>query len=248
MATKRSNIDRAILRAAENRHVEAVSILLDFASRNGIEALKVIDRDTVKATLENRDAALFEVLATAEPSVATYPDFHPLHHPIDWALKKSDVELLKVVIRHGGASSRKRSHAFRLQDAAKRNMTLVKLMIEAGYATKGSGALHSAAQAGHLDIICFLVEEQGADVNERLPADKVARYEQALYMSWTPLHWAASWDGEEAMRLLESYGADVDAVDVEGRTPAQLAQEWKDGKSYTKGLIRRPLRLNPAAS
>jgi ankyrin repeat protein len=44
--------------------------------------------------------------------------------------------------------------------------------------------------------------------------------------SWTPLHWAASWNRKEVAELLLAKGADVNAKtkDDRGSTPLNLAQ------------------------
>lgn len=235
LATPRSNLDRAILRAAENGHVEAVSVLLEFASQHSIKPLSVIDRDTVKATIENRHAAVFDVLATAEPEIATHPDIHPQMEPLDWAMKLSDIELVRVILRHGGGARRWHASIYtsRLSTAARKDKIFLELLLQEGHSVKNSGALHAAASAGKVENIRLLVEEHGADVNEPLPK---ASWERGgcYFVDWTPLHFAANLGREDAMKLLESYGANVDAVDTKGRTPSQLAQEWKDSE---------PLRL-----
>lgn len=43
--------------------------------------------------------------------------------------------------------------------------------------------MQAAAQSGKLDIIRFLIEDHGADVNERLPKEKVMYAEEDLYSS-----------------------------------------------------------------
>jgi ankyrin repeat protein len=105
---------------------------------------------------------------------------------------------------------------------------MTELLIQHGYAVKGSGALQMAAERGALDTIRLLVEEHGADVNERLPAEALPRVDNALFASWTPMHFAARWGREEAMKLLESYGARTDVLDVNGRTPSRLLEERKE--------------------
>nr|POE54259.1 isoform 4 of ankyrin-2 [Quercus suber] len=242
------NVDRAILRAAESGQIEAVSILLDFASRNGLKPLSVIDRDTVKVALQKGDVALFDVLATADSIVAIHNDIHPTERPLDWAIRTSNIELVKVILRHGGGQIplTGRSHPIsyalrggsRLCNAAKKSKTMTELLIQHGYAVQGSGALQAAASSGKLDTIRLLVDEHGADVNERLPAESLPAIDKPLYASWTPLHFAASRARGEAMELLESYGANADALDLKGRTASQLAQEWKEGRSFTKTIVR----------
>lgn len=243
------NLDQAIQRAVENSHAEAFLILFDFASRHSLQPSAVITRDTVKMALKNRDAGMFDVLATADPKIATRTDTFGM--PIDMAINTPphSIELIEVILKHGGGrpfSNPKAGNPLisygvrggsRLCEAAKKTKALTELLVHHGYPVKGSGALQGAAQSGKLDIVRFLVEA-GADVNELLDAKTLPRVDNALYASWTPLHFAASHAREEAMQLLESYGARTDVLDVEGRTPLQLMQNWKDGKSYSKVVVR----------
>lgn len=231
LAMKRLNLDQAILRAAENGHATTVSTLLDFATRNGIKPLSVIDRETIKKTIENGHAAVFEVLAVADPTVALFDDFQG-KRPLDLAIASRKIEVARVILEHGGGrqfpnlrhtSSYPKS---RLSQAARLSeKTMTELLIQHGYTVQGSGALQMAADCGSVDTIRFLVEEHGADVNEILPAETLPRFDNALLASWTPMHFAARWGREEAMRLLESYGAKTDVLDLNGKTPSRLLEE-----------------------
>ncbi|OSS46580.1 hypothetical protein B5807_08346 [Epicoccum nigrum] len=236
LAMKRSNLGIAILQAAENGHAAAVTALLDFASRNDIKASSVIDRKTVHKTITNGHVAVLEVLAAAAPKVALHDDLHG-NRPLDFAIKAGRVEIARVILQRcacrelsipGYGSSYGVS---RLCKAARsRKTTMIELLIQHGYVVKGSGALQMAAECGALDTIRLLVERHGADVNERLPAETVQRVNNALFASWTPLHFAARWGREEAIELLKSYGASEDILDCNGKTPSQLLDERK-GKS-----------------
>ena len=84
-----------------------------------------------------------------------------------------------------------------------------------------------AAERDALDTICFLVEEHRGNVNERLSEETLPRLNNALLASWTPMHFAARWGREEAMKLLESYGAKTEVLNVNGRTPLRLLEERK---------------------
>ena len=234
LAMKRSNLHQAILRAAENGHATAVSTLLDFASRHGVKPSSVIDRITIKRTIETGHAAVFEVLVSADPTVATHDDFQG-RLPLDLAIASGEIEVARLILQHGGGRELPKprhkptypnSRLCKAVRSTKGAMT--ELLIQHGYAVQGLGALHMAADRGALDTIRLLVEGHGADVNERLPAESLPRVDNALFASWTPMHFAARWRQEEAMKLLESYGAKTDALDVNGRTPWQLLQERKE--------------------
>jgi hypothetical protein len=234
LAMKRSNLYQAILRAAENGHVTAVSTLLDFASRNGVKPSSVIDRVTIKRTIETGHAVVFEVLAMADPTVATHNDFQG-RLPLDLAIASHEIEVARVILQHGGGrelpkpgygSTYPNSRLCKAARSTEKFMT--ELLIQHGYTVKGSGALQMAADRGALDTIRLLVDEHGADVNERLPAETLPRVNNALFASWTPMHFAANWRQEGAMKLLESYRAKTDALDVNGRTPSRLLEERKE--------------------
>lgn len=258
-ARKISNIKRAIYLAAEQGHVEIISTLLEFASRKNLPFAEILDREVVKAVLVLQNghaaAAILDLLATkVDPSVVSHNDIHPTLRPIDFAIKSSNEELVKVILRHGGGGRAEEGNAggsgrgisprwsysslpyksasSRLCEAARRSPQITKLLIEEGnYAVPGSGALQAAARSGSLETIRLLVEEYQADVNGVLSADTlhVARQDVALYASWTPMHFAASLGKEEAMRLLEGYGAKGgDVRDVNGKTPWQVLAEWRE--------------------
>jgi ankyrin repeat protein len=234
LAMKRSNVYQATLRAAENGHATAVSTLLDFASQNGVKLSSAIDRVTIKKTVENGHADVFEVLAKASPNVAIF-DIIQGQRPLDFAIASNDIELANVILQHGGGreipsprptSSYRNSRLCRAVTST--GTAMIELLLQNGYAVKASGALQMAAERGAVDIIRLLVEKHEADVNEQLPAETLPRADNALFASFTPMHFAARLGREEAMKLLESYGAKPDVLDVKGRTPSQLLEERKE--------------------
>lgn len=233
-ATPMLNLAYATSQAAENGHVESVSTLLVFASQHEVKPSAVIQRDAIKMSINNGHVAVFEVLAKAEPSITTF-DIIQGRRPLDFAIASNNAELAKVILEHGGGrefprGGRKSSYQNgRLCQAAKfRGKAMTELMIKHGYTVKESGALQMAAARGNLDTVRMLVEEHEADVNEQLPSATLPRVDNALYASWTPMHFAAKSRSEEAMKLLEGYGAKTDVVDVNGKTPAQLLEEEKE--------------------
>ena len=83
-------------------------------------------------------------------------------------------------------------------------------------ADNGSTPLHDAALFGHVDVLCVLVEELGADVSPR-------KNDQC-----TPLHLAASNGHTDAVRVLvRKLGADVGTADALRDTP--LHDAARDG-------------------
>jgi ankyrin repeat protein len=230
LAMKKMNLDRAILPAAINGHAEVVAALLEFASKHDVKPSDVIDREAIRSTVQNDHVAVFEALVAADRNVATF-DIHHEQRPLDLALSRGSPEMVAAILKAGGGRefhikgqpvpSYSGSRMCKSSNKAK-----VELLIQDGYAVKGSGALQMAAERGALETITYLVE-QGADVNEILPAETLPRRENAMFASWTPMHYAAKWRKEDAMKLLESYGAKTDVVDVNGKTPAQLLEERK---------------------
>jgi ankyrin repeat protein len=71
-----------------------------------------------------------------------------------------------------------------------------------GFEIPGSGALHSAAELGALDVMRVLLQH-GADLNELLGKPCILRREDgALLASGTPMHFAAAGGQDEAMGML----------------------------------------------
>lgn len=234
LARKILNVAQAIFAAAENGHGITVSTLIEFASRNGFKPSDVILRETIKKTVANGHAAVFEVLVTAEPTVAIFDLAHG-RLPLDLAIAAGRIEVARVTLQHGGGrhipsirftSSYPNSRLSRAARSGLKDMT--ELLIQHGFVVKGSGALQVAAERNALDIIRFLVEEHGADVNERLPAETLPRVDNTMLASWTPMHFAARCGKEEAMKLLENFGAKTHVLDVNGRTPLRLLEEREE--------------------
>lgn len=68
-AMEMSNLERAVIKAAENGHAAAVSMLLSFASQQSLEPSSVITRWALDRTINNGHAAVFEALASADPEI-----------------------------------------------------------------------------------------------------------------------------------------------------------------------------------
>ncbi len=90
---------------------------------------------------------------------------------------------------------------------------LVKCLITCGAHVKIPGPLHSAAAAGHTEVVKLLIKEK-ANVHARKNG-------------YTPLDRAA-WNGRKAVvELLIAFDADMYAVDKDGRTPYRSAEVKK---------------------
>lgn len=221
------NLQRAILKAAESGHAAAVSVLLEFASQQGITPASVIDRTIIKTTIQNGHAAVLESLANALPTAATIDLGHETQ-PLELAIGKRDVEVVKVLLKLGAGrvTTRKTSGSFQSSwlSRAAPDPTITKLLLENGQTVARSGALHMAALRGALESMRLLIDH-GADVDERLPEDGLPRSRRSLYASWTPMHFAAYGGQRDAVNLLENEGARTDVEDENGKTPFQLLAE-----------------------
>ncbi|KAF7864568.1 hypothetical protein EAF04_006700 [Stromatinia cepivora] len=231
MAMPMSNLERAIIIAARDGHAAAVSTLLSFASQQGIKPMSVITRWAVDRAINNGHAAVFEAMASVDPKVATFPLGHS-NQPLVQAVKRRKTEVVTVLLQHGANPIRTDkvvSYASSLLSfAAKAEGTrMTELLLKHGVSVACSGALHTAAELGALDTMRLLMQH-GADVNELLPADTLTPHHNSLYPTWTPMHFAASVGQVDAMKLLESNGARSDAKDGNGKTPAQLLEEYKN--------------------
>jgi ankyrin repeat protein len=230
------NLRRALLKAAANSQTEAASILLEFASRHDVTGTTIIDRTVIKTTIEQGNAAVLRLLIIADRSVAWHDDFQG-RMPLDMALHRRDADMVAAIIEVGGEQHRLQDRRYKgrsysshptqggcrmCRAAQSGQLAIVRSLVGIGYDVGESGALHAAAGRGALDIIQFLVEEHGADVNEQLPPGTIGGAERVLRASWSPLHFAAANGREDSVELLISYGAKADSQDVNGKTAAQL--------------------------
>ena len=69
-------LERLIIIAARDGHAAAVSKLLNFASQQGLKPSSVITRWAVDRAINNGHAAVIEAMASADPTVVTFPLGH----------------------------------------------------------------------------------------------------------------------------------------------------------------------------
>ena len=73
--------------------------------------------------------------------------------------------------------------------------------------------MHFAAEGGNIEVLRLLLTEFGADAHAK---DN---------RGWTPLHSAVHNGDPRSVELLLAHGADATAVDDEGRSVAEMAEE-----------------------
>ncbi|MCJ1287076.1 Ankyrin-2 [Xylographa opegraphella] len=120
---------------------------------------------------------------------------------------------------------------------------MTEILLAHGTVIKQTLALHTAARAGNLITMTFLLDK-GADINE-LPEvdDRTYGCEDLLA---TPLHHAVDGEHLEAIKLLLDRGADVSIVDRKGRTLLQRREEISAWPALTE-LLEKHNQIRPWA-
>jgi ankyrin repeat protein len=111
---------------------------------------------------------------------------------------------------------------------AKQSPIAVALVNAGGY-VRGDGAVSLAVLSQDVVVLRKLIE-RGADLNEPLPPDPVEK-------GYTPLMWATNRHNFEAMKLLLSAGADVNAKASDGTTAVMCASAGTDDDLVALDLL-----------
>lgn len=220
--TSASNLERALTVAAMNGHAVIVSSLYAFAKEQGIEASKILPNPIIYRIIGSGHAAVFKAMASADTGLINRPIAHGLR-PIEVAVKRRKVDIAVMMLELGAdpllAKDQERGtyHWTLLSHAAfSDGPHLTKMLIQHGTPIAHTGALHTAATCGQLDTMRLLIQH-GADLNEALSG----------WYDRTPMHFAAIRGQLDAMILLEQSGASSDVKDRDGKTPAQLLEDYK---------------------
>lgn len=100
------NLDRALKLASTNGHAEAVSALLDFASRQGIDFSDVVTRWTVVSCIENGHVNVLEAIATVwRRAIVGFYLSHSGPYPLDLAVKQRQTDMVAALLRLGADAS-----------------------------------------------------------------------------------------------------------------------------------------------
>lgn len=221
-AMRMSNLERALIAAAQNGQAAVASTLLAFATQQGVDTSEVVTRFTINKAIYGGHAAVVKVLVSADPNLLNLQIGHGTS-AIYEAAKRGQTDVVAVLLELGAdplhpiKSLRKVGsyNSSLLSFAAKaKGPRMTKIMLEHGVPVAHTGALHAAAHCGHLDTMRLLMQHS-ADVNEVL----------SNWKSRTTMHFAALQSQVDAIKLLEQSGAGPDLKDADGRTPAQLLDE-----------------------
>jgi ankyrin repeat protein/beta-lactamase regulating signal transducer with metallopeptidase domain len=157
-------------------------------------------------------------VANEEIQEATSPSPHQTTQALLEAVKKDDIEQVKLLIAEGAdVNGRAQNWESVLNHAVKtRNKDLVALLIDKGADIDargywGNAPLHLAAYHDTKDMTELLIEK-GADVNIRQGGSNI-----------TPLHFSCFWHVTSIAELLIAKGADVNAKTRTGYTPLYWA-------------------------
>lgn len=208
------NLDQAMRLAAENNHPSTVAIALDFASSqnvNLIEREHAFFRSLIEKVVASGHGELFMTFVDRDPRVIHFPLAHG-KYPLGVAVQKSRAEVVEFILTHKAFP--KESARYGLLDrkwllwsaAGARGSRVMELLLDHGFETAQSGALHRASERGAIELMRLLIEH-GVDVKERArkaPNQIVAGED----VDWTPMDAAAARGQKEAMALLRSHGAD----------------------------------------
>eukprot|EP00435_Cladocopium_sp_Y103_P032252 s631_g8.t1 len=189
--------------ACQRGHLDVVRCLLDYgvdkdqAQENGATPLFIASErahiDTIRLLLE----------VGANMNQPRNTGATPLHT----AAEGGHLEVVRLLIEAGAEKD-----LGKVRNNPKGHRTRDQRTHAAKKPESGSTPLHSAAQAGHVDIVRFLLE---AGANKDQTKDRGA----------TPLHVAASQGHLEVVRLLIESGADSTITRINGTTALDVAHE-----------------------
>jgi ankyrin repeat protein len=220
-----SYFERAFETAALRGHANAVSTLLAFANRNGINDASLTRRLAGKLIGRGHYPVIITIACANQDLVNS--DIGHGWLPLYEAARLGNTAIVAVLLEYGADplllptrpiykfKSTLMSYAAKAQGPQ-----MTELLLKRGVRIFGTGACHSAAFVGELDTMRLLIQHgEAAGLNETL----------SNYEDWTPMHFAALRGRVDAMKLLEQSGASSDLTDKKGRTAAELLKLTQAG-------------------
>ena len=215
--------------ATAKGHCATVSCLLAFGHERNVSCAELINRDTAVAAIDGVNGlGVFRIYVEAWPEVVEL-DMGHLGNPLAYAVVKDQLQITNFLLDEGADPNRRcLAHAgsghYLRQSVKSSSLDITKTLLHHGARIQFSGAIQEAAKLGRVDVLELLLNN-GADVNETLPADvgfliHDKRYQQA---SESPLHIAALHDQIYSVKWLLAHGADPNITDGQGRTPVVIA-------------------------
>jgi ankyrin repeat protein/L-ascorbate metabolism protein UlaG (beta-lactamase superfamily) len=165
----------------------------------------------------------------ADPALADSFGMTPLHAAAwNW---NNQPEMVRILLAHG-ADVNARDHGGRTPiwgAAARGDSESTRMLLDRGAkadvrSNDGTTAFEDAVEAGHAEVAALLLQA-GAPIRGG-----------GSTFGWTLLHKAAALGYEDIARLLVDHGADIEAKDDSGRTPAQLAEQY--GRPELAAMLR----------
>jgi ankyrin repeat protein len=174
----RLNLDLMLQKAARSGSAELVKYLLSFANAHGIPYEDLIYRDSICAAIDsNNGLAVFKELLAVKLDIVDQNMGHvgtPLTQSIGGGRNAPRYSgeretLLQFLLENGADPNRITGQPFTYLTKAVQHASLksIELLIKHGARVEQSGAMHTAAEDGRLDVMNLLLEH-GANVNEQL--------------------------------------------------------------------------------
>jgi ankyrin repeat protein len=152
------------------------------------------------------------------------------------AADEDAVSTLKYLL-DAGANVNDRSNKWKVtalsMAASENHREVFDILLQAGAQLENSFALHSAAEEGNLDMVKHMVEDLGANLNER---DHLGR---------TPVSYAAEEDQDGMVIYLIKAGADLSIADDKGKMPVDYAVKEDASSTISVFTKKRSAEVPP---
>ena len=160
-----------------------------------------------------------------------------------WAAFRGSVNMAKLLLKHGVAVH----HELPMKSNGERGNTSLQEAMSPNHFPHNPDGKHEVARlliedGAFYDIGSACAANDTERLNELLDEDETLA-EKPMWFDMRPLHWAARANSDDAIKLLLSYGVDVDCLNSGQRTPVQLAAE-QDAEEAINLLAEAGANLN----